>query len=205
MYFHLSSQRKQQAALPCSASSPTPRPQLCCTQSHCFEKQHGFVWITLLSFKGQGSRAPALAKLTDQLCLTLELQNLSQVPGCKTTSDKNRAKKVGQWEDKGAEMGLGSSCRDWPGSWGCRASSAAPRAAAPPAPKSGWTRAESNCFPHSFWQPRDALDWHGHTLTCPNIQGESSTYIKWELWEVQCMHISEPTFNLFKITVREGL
>lgn len=160
MCFHLSSQRKQQAALPCHA----PSPQLCCTQSCCFEKQHGFVWITLLSFKGWGSRAPALAKLTDQLCLTCELQNLITtfhgLRGVKpplTSTDH----KGSQWEDEGAEMGSGISCRGLAWLLGDAEPSLLHHILQQLPPKSAWAQAGSNCCPHSFWQPRDALEWHG--------------------------------------------
>lgn len=53
-------------------TSHAPWQQLCSKLSRS-EKRCGFVWIRHLSFKGQGSRAPVLEKLTDQFCLTPEL------------------------------------------------------------------------------------------------------------------------------------
>lgn len=66
---------KENTSLPYASNlhgSHAPRQQLCSKRS-LSEKQRGFVWIRDLSFKGQGSKAPILEKLTDQFCLTPEL------------------------------------------------------------------------------------------------------------------------------------
>lgn len=115
MYFHLSSQGKQPAALPCPASSPAPRPPgVLHTESLLWKA----AWICLdntFILQRLGQQSACLGKAHRSALLnpwTLKpYRNLSQVPACKTTSDQSRANKAGQWEDEGAEMGSGSSCR----------------------------------------------------------------------------------------------
>lgn len=140
--FHLPPSGKQQPVPGhrCSSHAPAAARR----KRSLSEKQRGFVWVRHLSFKGQGTGAPVLAKLTDQFCLTPELWILittfRKFRGVKPSL--NKARSAIQWKAEVEETRQGSSCAGLsPALPGCRAPSAAvPQAAFASAPEQGLTR-----------------------------------------------------------------